>query len=88
MRAVSIRYRGRQREHGEVSRVRAILDIESYVDSGLVSGLVAMSERRELLDEIYGNLGDDYRTKRWHFERQEESESAETSAFISSRGER
>ena len=27
-----------------------------YIDSGLLSGLEAMSELRELLDEIYGSL--------------------------------
>jgi len=37
--------------------VRTVLDIESYVDSGLLSGLVAKSEIRELLDELYESLG-------------------------------
>ena len=27
-----------------------------YIDSGLLSGLEAMSEVRELLDELYGSL--------------------------------
>ena len=48
----------RARENtGEVSRVRTVLDIELYVDSGLFSGLAAKSELRELLDELYGDLG-------------------------------
>ena len=29
---------------------------ELYIDSGLLSGLVAKSELRELLDELYGSL--------------------------------
>ena len=36
--------------------MRTVLDIESYADSGLLSGLVAKSEVRELLDELYGGL--------------------------------
>lgn len=40
----------------EVSQVRMVLDIEPYVDSGLLSGLAAKSEVRELLDELYGSL--------------------------------
>ena len=30
------------------------IDTEFYIDSGLLSGLQAMSEMRELLDELYG----------------------------------
>ena len=36
--------------------MRTVLDIESYVESGLLSGLAAKSEIRELLDELYGSL--------------------------------
>ncbi len=32
------------------------LDSELYLDSGFFSGLQAMSEMRELLDELYGRL--------------------------------
>lgn len=32
------------------------IDSELYIDSGLLSGLVAKSEIRELLDELYGSL--------------------------------
>ncbi len=39
--------RGKGRWKG-VGRMRAV------IDSGLISGLEAMSEMRELLDEIYG----------------------------------
>lgn len=53
---VTATLRERAVERGEVSRVRTVLDIESYVDSGLFSGLFAKSEIRELLDEIYGSL--------------------------------
>ena len=42
---------------GEVSRVRTVLDIESYVESGVFSGHAAKSELRELMDELYGGLG-------------------------------
>lgn len=34
--------------------MRAVIDSGLYLDSGLLSGLEAMSEMRELLDEIYG----------------------------------
>ena len=34
--------------------MRAVIDSGLYLDSGLISGLEAMSEMRELLDEIYG----------------------------------
>jgi hypothetical protein len=37
----------------EMSSVQAVIDIELYLDSGLLSGLTAMSELRELLDELY-----------------------------------
>ncbi len=36
--------------------MRAVIDSELYIDYGLFSGLAAMSEMRELLDELYGNL--------------------------------
>ena len=41
----------------EVGRMQAVIDNSVYIDSGLLSGLEAMSELRELLDELYGNLG-------------------------------
>jgi len=34
--------------------MQAGIDHGLYIDSGLLSGLEAMSEMRELLDEIYG----------------------------------
>jgi hypothetical protein len=34
--------------------MQTVIDSGLYIDSGLVSGLEAMSEMRELLDEIYG----------------------------------
>ena len=33
--------------------MRAVIDGGLYIDSGLISGLEAMSEMRELLDEVY-----------------------------------
>lgn len=36
--------------------MQIIVDRRLYIDSGLLSGLEAMSEMRELLDEIYGSL--------------------------------
>jgi hypothetical protein len=36
--------------------VQTIIASELYTDYGLLSGLAAMSELRELLDEFYGNL--------------------------------
>jgi hypothetical protein len=36
--------------------VRMVIDSELYLDSGLLSGLAAMGELRELLDDLYGNL--------------------------------
>ena len=36
--------------------MQAVMDSAFYIDSGLLSGLEAMSELRELLDEIYGSL--------------------------------
>ena len=36
--------------------MQAVMDSGLYIDSGLLSGLEAMSELRELLDEIYGSL--------------------------------
>ncbi len=36
----------------------AVMDSGLYIDSGFLSGLQAMSEMRELLDEIYGDLLD------------------------------
>ena len=35
--------------------MRAVIDSGLYIDSGLLSGLEAMSEMRELLDELYGD---------------------------------
>lgn len=35
--------------------MRAVIDSGLYLDSGLISGLEAMSKMRELLDEIYGD---------------------------------
>ena len=34
--------------------MRAVIDSGLYTDSGLISGLEAMSEMRELLEELYG----------------------------------
>ena len=34
--------------------MRAVIDSGLYIDGGLLSGLEAMSEVRELLDELYG----------------------------------
>jgi hypothetical protein len=45
------RGKGRWKEDG---RMRTVIDSGLYLDSGLISGLEAMSEMRELLDEIYG----------------------------------
>ena len=36
--------------------MRMVIDSELYLDSGLFSGLAAMSEIRELLNDLYGNL--------------------------------
>lgn len=36
--------------------MQTIIERGLYIDSGLLSGLEAMSEIRELLDEIYGSL--------------------------------
>ncbi len=36
--------------------MQTIIASELYIDYGLFSGLAAMSEMRELLDELYGNL--------------------------------
>lgn len=36
--------------------MQTIIVRELYIDYGLLSGLAAMSEIRELLDEFYGNL--------------------------------
>jgi hypothetical protein len=35
--------------------MRAVIDGGLYLDGGLLSGLEAMSEMRELLDEIYAD---------------------------------
>jgi len=35
--------------------MRAVIDGGLYMDGGLLSGLEAMSELRELLDELYGD---------------------------------
>ena len=34
--------------------MQTVIDSGLYIDSGLISGLEAMGEMRELLDEIYG----------------------------------
>ncbi len=34
--------------------MRAVIDSGLYIDGGLISGLEAMSEMRELLDDLYG----------------------------------
>ncbi len=39
----------------EASQMQTV-DSALYIDSGLLSGLEAMSELRELLDELYGDL--------------------------------
>jgi hypothetical protein len=36
--------------------MQTVNDIELYLDSGLLNGLAAMSEPRELLDELYESL--------------------------------
>jgi hypothetical protein len=36
--------------------VQTIIESELYIDYGLLSGLAAMSELRELLDELYDCL--------------------------------
>jgi hypothetical protein len=36
--------------------VQTIIASELYIDYGLFSGLVAMSEMRELLDDLYESL--------------------------------
>ncbi len=36
--------------------MRTVIDSSLYIDSGLLSGLEAMSEMRDLLDELYGSL--------------------------------
>jgi len=36
--------------------MQAVIDNSLYIDSGLLSGLEAMCELRELLDELYGSL--------------------------------
>ncbi len=36
--------------------MQIIIDSASYIDSGLLSGLEVMSELRELLDELYGEV--------------------------------
>lgn len=36
--------------------MQALIESGLYIESGLLSGLEAMSELRELLDEIYGIL--------------------------------
>ena len=40
-----------------MSQVQTVIDSGLYIDWGLLSGLVAQSELRELLDELYGSLG-------------------------------
>ena len=46
---------GEDEERG-VSQVQTVIDSGLYVDWGLLSGLAAKSELRELLDELYGSL--------------------------------
>ena len=41
---------------GRSRLIQTVIDSGLYIDSGLLSGLEAMSELRELLDEIYGSL--------------------------------
>ncbi len=36
--------------------MQTVIDTAFYIDSGLLSGLEAMSELRELLDKLYGRL--------------------------------
>jgi len=36
--------------------MQAVIDNSLYIDSGLLSGLEAMCELKELLDELYGSL--------------------------------
>jgi hypothetical protein len=36
--------------------MQTVIDSALYIDSGLLSGLEAMSEMRELLDELYARL--------------------------------
>jgi hypothetical protein len=38
---------------GRSRRMQAVIDSGLYMDGGLLSGLEAMSEMRELLDELY-----------------------------------
>ncbi len=40
----------------EVSLVQTVIDSGLHIDSGLLCRLEAMSEIRELLDELYGDL--------------------------------
>ncbi len=44
--------------------MQAVIDRGLFIDSGLLSGLEAMSEMRELLDELYGSLDRDPRLGR------------------------
>jgi hypothetical protein len=53
---VQLSLREKLREEKGESQVQMTIDSELYIDSGLLSGLAAMSEIRELLDELYGNL--------------------------------
>ena len=46
--------RDRLRKGGQVQTINTS---ELYIDYGLLSGLAAMSEMRELLDELYDSLG-------------------------------
>jgi hypothetical protein len=48
--------KGEAREEKGVTQVQMTIDSELYIDSGLLSGLAAMSEIRELLDELYSVL--------------------------------
>ncbi len=41
---------------GRSGRMQAVIDRGLFIDSGFFSGLEAMSEMRELLDELYGSL--------------------------------
>jgi hypothetical protein len=53
---VQLSSRQKLREEKGESQVQMTVDSELYIDSGLLSGLAAMSEIRELLDELYGDL--------------------------------
>ncbi len=41
---------------GRSRRMQAVIDRGLFIDSGFFSGLEAMSEMRDLLDDLYGSL--------------------------------